>query len=205
MKTQTHTKTLWMVQTAILAAILILMAFTPLGYLKIGTISITFLTVPVVIGAILLGPSCGAVLGGVFGITSFIQCFGMDVFGTTLMGINPLFTFLMCMVPRILMGLFVGLIFRALVKFNKTMTWSLALASLSGAVINTGLFIGALLLFFGNSDYLQGFGDNLLAILGVLITVNALVEAVGCMIVGTAVTKALSLIMLRKPQITPES
>ena len=86
---QTHARTLWMVQTAILAAILILMAFTPLGYLKVGTISITFLTLPVVIGAILLGPLSGAILGGVFGLTSFAQCFGMDVFGTTLMGINP--------------------------------------------------------------------------------------------------------------------
>ncbi len=201
MNTQTRTKTLWMVQTAILAAILILMAFTPLGYLKYGTISITFLTVPVVVGAILIGPSCGAVLGGVFGVTSFIQCFGMDAFGTALMGINPLYTFLICMIPRILTGWLAGLIFRALFKFNKKMTWSLALASLSGAVINTGLFVGALILFFGQSAYLQGFGDNLLAILSVLITVNALIEAVGCMIIGTAVTKALSLIFWKQMKI----
>jgi uncharacterized membrane protein len=188
---QTHSKTLWMVQTAILSAILIIMAFTPLGYLKVGTISITFLTLPVVIGAILLGPASGATLGGVFGITSFAQCFGLDVFGTTLMGINPFLTFIMCMVPRILMGLFVGLIFRALSKIDKSKTWSFAVASLSGAVINTVLFVGALIWFFGNSSYLRQFGANIPAILGVLITINAVIEAGVCMVAGTAITKAL--------------
>lgn len=192
MKTQIHAGTLWIVRTAILAAILILMAFTPLGYLKVGTISITFLTLPVVIGAILIGPLCGAVLGCVFGITSFAQCFGMDVFGTTLMGINPFTTFIMCMVPRILMGLFVGLIYNELAKHDKTKIWSFAVASISGAVINTVLFVGALLLFFGKSEYLLGFGENVPAILGVLITFNAAIEAAAVMIVGTAITKALS-------------
>lgn len=190
--TKTNEKTLRLVQTAVLAAILIVMAFTPLGYLKIGTISITFLSIPVVIGAIMIGPACGAILGGVFGITSFIQCFGMDLFGTTLLGINPIYTFIMCMVPRILMGIFVGLIFRALSKIDKTKIWSFAVASLSGAVINTVLFVGALILFFGTSEYIQGFGKNLLAILSVLITINAVIEAAVCMVAGTAITKALS-------------
>lgn len=198
MKIQTHQKTLWMAQTAILSAILIVMAFTPLGYLKVGTISITFMTLPVVIGAILIGPFSGAVLGGVFGLTSFAQCFGMDVFGTTLMGINPFLTFIMCMVPRILMGLLVGLIFRALAKIDQTKTWSFAVAALSGAVINTVLFVGALIWFFGNSEYLRGFGQNILAILSVLITINALVEAVVVMVAGAAITKALSL-AVKKP------
>jgi len=192
-QTRTRTRTLWMVQTAILAAIIILMAFTPLGYLKVGTISITFLTLPVVVGAVVVGPLCGAILGSVFGMTSFVQCFGMDVFGTTLLGINPLLTFILCMVPRILMGLFVGLIFRALYKKDKMKIWSFAAASLSGAVINTVLFVGALLLFFGTSEYLRSFGKSVFTILGVLITFNAVIEAIVCMIVGTAITKVLSM------------
>jgi uncharacterized membrane protein len=168
------------------------MAFTPLGYLKFGAISITFLSIPVVIGAIIIGPACGAVLGTVFGATSFIQCFGMDLFGTTLLQINPVLTFILCMIPRILMGLFVGLIFRGLSKFDRTKLISFAVASLSGAVINTVLFVGALIWFFGASDYLRGFGDNIMEILAVLITFNAVIEAAVCMIAGTAITKALS-------------
>jgi len=189
---KTSAKTLRMVQTAILAAIIIVMTFTPLGYLNFSVISITFLSIPVVIGAIIIGPACGAVLGAVFGATSFIQCFGMNPFGTALLNINPILTFILCMVPRILMGLFVGLIFRGLSKIDKTKLISFAVASLSGAVINTVLFVGALIWFFGNSDYLLGFGDNIMEILAVLITFNAVIEAAVCMIAGTAITKALS-------------
>jgi len=188
MKTQTNTKTLRMVQLAVLAAILLIMAFTPLGYLRIGPVSITFLTIPVVIGAIVIGPAGGAVLG---------QCFGMDVFGTTLMGINPFFTIILCLVPRILMGLLVGLIFRALIGNTRLKTIPYAAAALSGALINTILFVGALILFFGNTDYLRQFGPNIWAILGVLVTANAAIEAAVCMVVGAAIAKALGKYMSR--------
>lgn len=177
---------------AILVAIIIIMTFTPLGYMKIGALEITFIMIPVVIGAIILGPGAGAFLGGVFGITSFAQCFGLSAFGTALLGINPFLTFILCMVPRVLMGWFAGLIFKAFYKIDKTKIISFAVASLSGALLNTVLFVGALILFFGNSAYLRQFGDSIIAIIGVLVTVNALVEAIVCLIVGAAVSKALA-------------
>lgn len=99
-------KTLWMAQTAILSAIIILMSFTPLGYLKVGVIEITFIMIPVAVGAILMGPATGAFLGGVFGITSFMQAvFGLSPFGVALLQINPFYLFTLAMVPRILDGL----------------------------------------------------------------------------------------------------
>ena len=52
-----------LVLTALLTALIIVMAFTPLGYLKSGAIEITFIPVPIVIGAVLLGPAGGAFLG----------------------------------------------------------------------------------------------------------------------------------------------
>ena len=58
----TSEKTLKLAQTAILAALLIVMAVTPLGYLKAGVIEITFLTIPVVIGAMICGHVSGAIL-----------------------------------------------------------------------------------------------------------------------------------------------
>ena len=48
-----------MVQLAVLTAILLVMAFTPLGYLKIGPLSITFLTLPVAVASVVLGPGRG--------------------------------------------------------------------------------------------------------------------------------------------------
>jgi uncharacterized membrane protein len=64
----------------ILIALTLVMAFTPVGYLKVGAVSISFLMIPVAVGAIAVGPWAGALLGAVFGITSFVQCFGADPF-----------------------------------------------------------------------------------------------------------------------------
>ncbi|MDW7657170.1 MAG: ECF transporter S component [Bacillota bacterium] len=204
MNTQTHAKTLWMAQTAILAAIIILMAFTPLGYLRAGPIEITFLTIPVVVGAILIGPASGAFLGAVFGATSFATAFS-SVFGAALLAINPFYTFILTMIPRILMGWLVGLIFRALFKIDKTRILSYTIASLSGALLNTVLFVGTLFLFFGNSDYLRSFGESTIEILGVLITVNAAVEAAATMVLGAAVTKGLSVAIKHRQGKTAKS
>jgi len=184
-------RTLWMVQTAILTAIIIIMSFTPLGYLKTAGLEITFIMIPVAVGAILLGPKTGAFLGTVFGITSFIQCFGFSAFGAILLQINPFYTFIVTMVPRILMGWLVGVIFQALHKIDKTKIISFAVASLSGAVINTVLFIAGLFLLFGNTDYIRSWGPTWPAIFAIIAGVNALLEAGISLIAGTAITKAL--------------
>lgn len=191
----THDRTLLLVQNAILAAIIIIMAFTPLGYLRVGPVSITFLIIPVVIGAIVNGPVSGAILGGVFGATSFAQCFGLDPFGTALLAINPILTFIMTMIPRIVMGLAVGYIFQVLQKRNSKSILPFGVASLSGALLNTVLFVGALVLFFGNSEYLRQFGDSIIAILGVLVTFNAIIEAVVCTIVGSIIAKTIKTVV----------
>jgi uncharacterized membrane protein len=177
---------------ACLAALIVVMSFTFIGYLKIGVVSITFIPIPVVIGAIIGGPSMGAVLGAVFGITSLIQCFGMDVFGTTLMSISPLYTVILCIVPRILMGLFCGLIYNAMKNHKVSDNFSFAFTSFVGGFLNTAMFVGLLMLMFGQSDYLHNFGDNAMAIIGTLVTFNALIEWAACLIIGTAVSKALS-------------
>ena len=71
MKNRTNIR--WLTQLALLVAILLVLNYTPLGYLQIGPLSASLLTVPVAIGAMTMGPTAGAILGGVFGATSFIQ------------------------------------------------------------------------------------------------------------------------------------
>lgn len=99
-----------------LTAVIILMTFTPLGYLKLPFVEISFLMLPVALGAILLGPVAGAILGTVFGITSFIQCFGASALGAMLLSINPFLTFLVCVPTRILAGWLTGLVFQAIYR-----------------------------------------------------------------------------------------
>ena len=79
-------KTYKLVLAAVFTALIIVMSFTPLGYLRVGFVSISFMTIPVALGAVLLGPAYGAYFGLLFGITSFIQCFTGDLFGAMLVG-----------------------------------------------------------------------------------------------------------------------
>lgn len=191
-KMTSRQKTVLLAENAMLTAVIILMSFTPLGYLQIGpSPKMTLIMIPVVVGAITLGPTTGAFLGFVFGATSFIQCFGLDAFGTTLLGINPVFTFIMCFVPRILMGYLCGLIFKGIAKFNKPVGYMVA--SLGGAILNTVFFMGALILFFGRTDYIMGFrGElNIFAFLIAFVGLQGLLEIIACAVIGAPVAAGI--------------
>ena len=101
----------YLVQLAVLTALLLLLEITGLGYIKTPVLEFTVMQVPVILGAIILGPGAGALLGGVFGLTSFWECFGKSTFGMQLLAIDPWATAVVCIVPRLLMGLCCGLIF----------------------------------------------------------------------------------------------
>lgn len=169
-----------MAQLALLLAVLLVMAFTPLGYLNIGPLSVTFLVIPVVVGAVVLGGRAGLALGLAFGITSFVQCFGISAFGVALLGIDPLATALICIVPRVLVGLFSRLTFRAL-EGRRIACYA---ASAVGSLTNSVLFLGGVVVFFGNSEYLRAFGSNVFEILMALGIGNAVVEVLVCTVVG---------------------
>lgn len=183
---------LMLTENAMLAAIIVLMAFTPIGYLQVGIVKMTFIMIPVAVGAITLGEKSGAFLGLVFGITSFVQCFGLDFFGTTLMSINPIFTFIMCIIPRVLMGYLCGLIYKALAKVKKGI--AVVVASLSAPVINTVFFMGMLILFFGKSDYIMSMREgteNLWAFLVAFVGLNGIMEIVTTLVIAPPVAVAV--------------
>ena len=95
----------------LMIAILLVMSYTPLGYLNIGPLAISFNVIPVAISAIVLGPVGGAVAGGVFGLTSFLQCIGVggtSAMGVMLFSINPFLAFVQRFIPRLLDGICLG-------------------------------------------------------------------------------------------------
>ncbi len=189
------TKTIKMAQMAILIAIVLVMAFTPLGYLKVGVLEITFIPIVVAVAASVLGPAAGAVIGTVFGLTSFYQCFGMNVFGAGLLSINPLYTFIVCVPTRTLCGFLPGLIFKALAKLDKERKLSYYVSSLLVAVCNTVLFVGAIILFFWNTDFLQSYnpaGANVFLFFVAFVGINAVVECLTTMAAGGIVGKAVA-------------
>ena len=180
-----------MVRLAILVAIILVMSFTPLGYLRTPVIEITFIMIPVAIASIIVGPVGGAIAGCAFGITSFIQCFGASPFGAMLLSINPLYTFIMCLIPRIIAGWLPGLIYQAVIKIGKHKTAASIAASIAAPVLNTVLFIVTLYALFGRTDFVRNFGESIWDGFVVIVGVNGLVEALVGIIVGAAVSRSL--------------
>ena len=183
-----------MVLLAMLSGILLVMSFTPLGYLNIGPLAISLNMIPVAIGAIALGPGGGAILGAIFGITSCLQCVGIG--GTSYMGmllfeISPVLTILQRLVPRVLAGLLTGLVYQGLHRLH--FRFAGYAAGFCAALFNTVLFMAALVLLFGQTEYLQGLigGRNILIFIVSFVGINALVELFSTTVVTGAVCKAL--------------
>lgn len=196
MKSSTTTHTVYLVELALMAAIIFVMAFTPLGYLRTPGLSITFLTVPVAVGAIILGPAAGAVCGLVFGITSLMQCFGISTLGTALLGINPVGTIFTCIVPRVLEGWLCGLIFKAARK--KLKNGAYLLASLACPLLNTVLYMTSLVVIFYHTEYIQTFVEALGAtnpfmFVVAFVGLQGFIEAVACFLIAGAVSRTLAL------------
>lgn len=183
----------YLVELSVLIAIILIMAFTPIGYIKTLGLEITLIVVPVCVGAVTLGPLAGLILGTVFGISSFIQCFGLSTFGATLLGINPFLCFIVCVPTRMLMGWLTGVIFKALRKANLSNAIATPIACLVGPILNTVFFMSALCICFYNTDYIQGFvsdlgATNILLFVVLFVGINGLVEAIASFVVGTAVS-----------------
>lgn len=190
-------RVLRLTQLSVLAALLLLFGFTNVGYIKIGLVEITINVIPVAIGAIVLGPAAGAACGAIFGLTSFWQAVsGTSAFGAAIFAVNPIFTFITCLVPRTLEGWLTGLIFRGLSKVFKGNSVPCAVSSLCCPLLNTILFVSFFLFLFGKSDYFasmysQSAATNILGFLAWFVGLNGAVEAAAGFVISSAASKAL--------------
>ena len=180
----------------LMAGILFLMAYTPLGYLNIGPLAVTFNVIPVAICAVVLGPTGGAVAGAVFGLTSFLQAMGIggtSALGAALFQINPFLSAVQCFVPRILDGLLIGFIYRGMRKKTNVYV-SCAVTGFFSAFLNTLFFMTALVVMFGNTEVIQNLmgGRNVIIGCCMMVGVNAISEMVSSTIITAAVGTALS-------------
>ena len=180
----------------LMSGILFLMAYTPLGYLNIGPLAVTFNVIPVAICAVVLGPTGRAVAGAVFGLTSFLQAMGIggtSALGAALFQINPFLSAVQCFVPRILDGLLIGFIYRGMRKKTNVYA-SCAVTGFFSAFLNTLFFMTALVVMFGNTEVIQNLmgGRNVIIGCCMMVGVNAISEMVSSTIITAAVGTALS-------------
>ena len=198
-------KTLKLCEFSMLVAVEVVMSLTPLGFLNLGFLSASLLTIPVAVGAILLGPLSSTLLGLVFGGISFYKGFSSTSAMTVAMySISIPYSFAVAVIGRVLMGLCTGL----LVAFTRKRMKKKSIAdnivgSLAAPLLNTAFFMGLLMLFFYHSEYVQNLIattgiSNPFLLIGMMVGVQALIEAVTCGVIATAVSKALQTALHRE-------
>ena len=203
-----------MVLTALFVAIIIAMAFIPyLGYIPLGFINATTIHIPVILGALFLGPKRGAFLGGVFGLTSMINNTMINP-GVTSFVFSPFYSLgdvhgnfasiIICFLPRILIGVVAYYVFRLVSKLFKKSKGSnvvaFACAGVAGSLTNTLLVMSGIYFLFGEK-YASVKKIALDALYGVILTIIGTVgipEAIVAGVLVAAIGKVLLSVFKQK-------
>lgn len=177
-------------------AIILVMELLGLNQIPLGPgLNMTLSMIPIAVGAMLLGPLAGAVLGGVFGFTSFFSAvFGKSAFSAMLFSISPFLTFLVAVPTRILVGVCVGYLFRIYRKIDRHNIWCYFAGGITAPLLNTLFFMTVLVLGFYRTDYIQGFvsklgASNPFIFVILFVGVQGLIEAAAGLVIGGAVAK----------------
>ncbi len=197
MKKQRH-DTRWMVSVALMAAIIIVLANTPLGMIQLPIIKATTVHIPVIIGAILLGPSAGAVLGAVFGICSLIS----NTMAPTLLSfafspttgipgaLKAIWISIGC---RILIGVAAGWLWILFTRLRVNQIAALPIVGFIGSMVNTVTVMGSIYLLFAR-QYAEAKEVAVTAVWGLImgtVTASGIPEAIAAAILVLALGKVL--------------
>ena len=192
--------TRWMVSVALMAAIIIVLANTPLGMIQLPIIKATTVHIPVIIGAILFGPLAGAILGSVFGICSLISntmaptllSFAFSPFlASNLAGVlKALWISVGC---RILIGVAAGWIWILFRKIKLNTYVALAITGFAGSMVNTIMVMGRIY-FLLAQQYAEAKEVAVTAVFGLImgtVTASGIPEALAAAVLVAVIGKVL--------------
>ena len=193
--------TRWMAAVAMMAAIVVLLANTPLGLIQLPVIKATTTHIPVIVGAILLGPLAGGILGGVFGICSMLSntfapvatsmCFSPFLSETGLVGaVKAVWVSVGC---RILIGVVAGWLWVGLKKVKVADLAALPIVGFVGSMTNTVTVMFSILFLF-RAEYAQAKNIAMEAFydfVNGVVTGTGVLEAIVALILVTVIGKAL--------------
>ena len=199
----------WMAGVAMMAAIVVLLANTPLGMIPLVVTKATTVHIPVILGAILFGPLAGGILGGVFGVCSVIintftpalTSFAFSPFMSTtgLPGaVKALWVAVGC---RILIGVVSGWLWRALSRTRMNSWTALSIVGFTGSMVNTVTVMGSIFLLF-TQQYAQAKEVALEAVSGLILTTvlaNGIPEAIVSTVLVAVIGK--NLLRFAKPRL----
>lgn len=201
MKTTIKKDTRWMVSVALMAAIVILLANTPLGMIQLPIVKATTVHIPVIVGAILLGPAAGAILGAAFGICSLISntmaptllSFAFSPFLSTTGFAGVLKAIWVSVGCRVLIGVVAGWLWILLKKWKTNSYFALIITGFVGSMVNTVMVMGSIYVLFAQ-QYAQAKDVAATAVFGLImgtVTASGIPEAIAAAVLVTALGKAL--------------
>jgi uncharacterized membrane protein len=197
-------KVLKLVQLAMLIAIMLVLYFTGLSFLMIPPVSITTLVIPVIVGAIIIGPSGGAVLGGVFGLLSMWMASTaatspVDMAFSPFLSGSPVSSLIMCIGTRVLFGWLAGMLFKGLFTLFKkhassrigtavSRNLAVVVSSVVGVFVHTASVMLCLWLLF------PALGTEFKAVVSAIASLNVLAEVLMATVFAVAFANVMPLI-----------
>lgn len=181
-------KTRNLTRMALIIAIEVILAFTNLGFIMVPPVSITIMHIPVIVGSILMGPVYGGVFGACFGIISLIKASmagasPVDMLFSPMLSGAPIQSIIMCIVPRIILGILPALLYNALRKHCKSDVLSIGIGAGVATIMHTLLVMLCLWAFFSAIAFREVFAT--------LITVNGILELIAGIVIAIGVCKPL--------------
>lgn len=206
MKAKKH-DTRWMVSVALMAAIVIVLANTPLGMIQLPIIKATTVHIPVILGAILLGPGAGAILGAVFGICSLVSntmaptllSFAFSPFLSTTGIPGALKAIWISVGCRILIGVVAGWLWVLFTKIKLNQFIALPIVGFIGSMVNTVTVMGSIYFLFAQ-QYAEAKEVAISAVFGLVmgtVMASGIPEAIAAAILVLAIGKVL-VVVFRK-------
>ncbi len=137
-----------LIYTAMFAAVVVVLQM--FVSIPVGMFTITLTLIPIMLGAILFGPLCGAILGGVFGVVVAFQVVtgAAGALSSAMFLQTPVVTVVLCLLKGIAAGWVSGLIYRIFVKCEKNKL-GVILSAVACPIVNTGIFALGLFVFYG--------------------------------------------------------
>lgn len=201
--------TRWTVGVALMSAVIVLLANTPLGMIQLPIIKATTVHIPVILGAIVLGPMAGSILGAVFGICSIVNAtvapallsFAFSPFLSTTGLVGAVKAVWIALGCRILVGLVSGWMWIGLKKLKLNDMVALPLVGFLGSMCNTVFVMGSIYVLLAQ-QYAEARQVAMSAVYGLImgtVTGVGVMEAIAALVLVTAIGKALLHTMGRMP------
>ena len=199
--------TRWLTSVALMAAVVILLANTPLGMIQLPIIKATTVHIPVILGAILLGPMAGAILGAAFGVCSLISntvtptllsfAFSPFMSMTGMSGaVKAVWISVGC---RMMIGIISGWFWILVKKCKLNHFIALPIAGFLGSMVNTVFVMGSIYVLLAR-EYAQARNVGVEAVFGLVmgtVTASGIPEAIAAAVLVAVIGKVLLKVVKR--------